>query len=110
MNINFTVFDKQTGRAKRWGECPEEMCEIQANDESEISLNVIVNSDRQMLSIVDGVPVIIEKPEEVYIDEAIQDNKRFDIQQENQIIADKMEELLYRMAIAELKKEGGDKK
>ncbi len=104
MNTAFSVFDKQTGKVKRWGECPETMWEVQANDENEISLNVPVNADTQMLSIIDGVAIVIDKPKDILKSEAdvkLEKEKNKDLLEE---IINKKEEILLNMALDALKK------
>ena len=94
--MNFIVYDKYTGKIKRTGFCNEEDFNRQAIEQNELVLEGIADDS---FDIVDTKNKKIIKGHKIVNDVNIKDNI-------NILILDKMNEILRRMAIKELKEDG----
>jgi len=95
---NFIVYNKKTGKILRTGICPSNMLSIQASEENEMVMEGQANDEYER--IVDG-KIVRKSDEEIA---AIEKKKKPDPQE--QLIRNKMNEILRRMAVQELKQEG----
>jgi hypothetical protein len=101
---NFIIFNNLTGDIIRQGHCPDCDFDLQVINDNEAIIEGTADAYRQMINPKEVI--IIDKTEEVCLDEAIKDNSEKDRAKGEQIIHSKMAELLRDMAIAELTKEG----
>ena len=95
---NFIIFDKNTGKIKRTGSCPESMVSIQASGLNEKVIEGKADDSKE--KIVNG-QVVLKTFEDLYVQKEV---SKPDFKEA--LIRNKMNTLLRKMAIDELKKEG----
>jgi hypothetical protein len=99
---NYAVHD-MSGKILRTGICPDDMIEIQAQ-EGESVIEAIANDTTDWIDI--ETSQVIKKPNQYLDIEKNEHKQRKDKQDENKLITAKKQEIITRMAIEELKKEG----
>ena len=98
--VDFIVYGK-TGVVIRQGYCHGEGWKSQAINDGETVIIGILNPHRQMIDVKTGE--IIDIAEDIYMVDAANDNSIFDIIRENEKTVQKKDEILERMARAEIK-------
>lgn len=101
---NFVVYEKSTGKIIRMGMCHPSMVEIQATCAEEMVLEGVASFEEHMVDI--NTQQIINKTQVVLDLEKIEKDKLVAEGETNKLILEKMEEILRKMAIDALVKEG----